>query len=359
MQAASDFPSPALRSVAKEMNYLVVHALRVVIVVLGASALGTFSWTCPIDTTALSVESLGACRTRRASWAAVAGLGGCGSLGSGGSGSSGFGCGGSCDWLWGCGGGSGGGSSGCGSEGGGGGGSLGGSGSGSWVGLTAAAHWGWTGDGVNTAIVIWLTAASVDANLDTSIVLWVSAREGNGRTTVVSTTTADIDLNAGDVELSTEVVVGAVQSDQFGAEEVVSWGETGWESKVPPTISVDQGVDSPFLGGGVETLVGDFEPLEACGRGSGGVVDLGKVNGDWALVGRSNRVVNVSWILLAPDNVTPVCADLCTSWDGNDGGRCGSGNLADDIVGGNVHDGVVASGCSEPIQLSLLNPIDR
>lgn len=129
-------------------------------------------------------------------------------------------------------------------------------------------------------------------------------------------------------------------TNDLSSQEVVSWGDAGWEVKVPPSSVGDQVIDCPTAGLGIESLGRNLGPL---GRGSvrgGRVVDLCKVGLHWSLVGSSNRVVSVvgsvvSW------NVLPVGTNLVASIDSDD--RVGGSDIvATGKVGGlDVHDWVV------------------
>lgn len=158
-----------------------------------AGALSTDSWAAVVDTTALAVESLfwlsGSCWLARGS----SGLGWL--LGSS-AGSGGWTAGGdeSGRWWWWC----------CSGSGTSGGRSRARSGSGDswgWVGAAAAGtgEWSWSRDGVSTATVVWLTTVSVDAHLNSWVILRIGTWEGNRGAGSGASTAGDVDLNARDL----------------------------------------------------------------------------------------------------------------------------------------------------------------
>jgi hypothetical protein len=69
----------------------------------------------------------------------------------------------------------------------------------------------------------------VDVDQDTRVVGGVAAGEGDGRAGVATTTTVDLELGTGDVELGAVDRAGRVQTDLLNAEQIFSSREGGGE----------------------------------------------------------------------------------------------------------------------------------
>ena len=130
-------------------------------------------------------------------------------------------------------------------------------------------------------------------------------------------------------------------TNDLGSQEVVSWGDAGWEVEVPPSSVGDEVVDGPSAGLEVEAIRGDLGPLLGSTVGGGSVVDLCEVGLEWSLVGSSDRVISVVGSVLSWD-VLPVGADLVSSVDSDDGvAVLDVGAAAGKVSRVNVHDWVV------------------
>jgi len=128
------------------------------------------------------------------------------------------------------------------------------------------------------AIALRLPLAIINRHQNTGIVRGVGSREAD-RLRAGSTATAnDIDLRTAHVELGLRGLAGAVQSDDFGAEKIVSWCDAGRKGEVLPAAAIDHAVYAP-VSGAVEAVFGDFEPLQAVGLSGCCVVDFGPGDG--------------------------------------------------------------------------------
>lgn len=106
----------------------------------------------------------------------------------------------------------------------------------------------------------------------------------------------DADLDTSHVELSAWVGASRVEGNNLTTEEVVSVGSVGGELDVPLTSALVETVNSPDTA--AQPLLLDLEPVKRSRvGGSGSIVNLRKVNDDWALVGRGNWVITVGWAL--------------------------------------------------------------
>lgn len=183
--------------------------------------------------------------------------------------------------------------------------------------VSGALEDGWAGDGVCAALVVWGSGGVVDLGEDTGVIGRVGTWEGDGvGGASVGSRASDVDLSALHVELSLAADAGRMESDELSTEEVVSWGNAGWNVKVLPSSSLDHLVNTPLAT--LKTVLVDLEPLEAGGAGGGGVVDLGEVDDGWTLVGGSDWVVWVVGALRTANDVTPPGTNSSTSWDVDD-----------------------------------------
>lgn len=291
-------------------------ALGVVSAVGDATTLGASGWARPADATALAVEC--------GATGSGGGGGSCG--GSGGSDSGGAGGASAVGGGW-CS--SAGRSSGC----------SGGSGGWLWVG-TAASEWAWTRDDVGGER--WV----VDVDKNTRVIIGISAWEVDSWRRSRATAD-DVDLGAGHVELSSQPRASAVESDQFSSEEIVSWWDTAWDGEVDESLVGVELVDSPGVGGDVETIFVDLEPFKASDSAAESVVDLSKVDHDWSLVGGVDGIGKIIWIW-AVTAVMPFHGQLGTRWDSDNvgwwwGSHGVDATVADDVVGQDIVDGTVVT----------------
>jgi len=110
---------------------------------------------------------------------------------------------------------------------------------------------------------------------------------------------------------------GLVQTDDLHPQEVVSGCDTLGDIEVMPSTVLDELINSPCTS--VQTFMGNLEPPQAVRASGSGVVDLGQVGHDRALVRRGNRVVRVGVVLRPTNDVTPPCTNTSTSGDIMDG----------------------------------------
>lgn len=132
-----------------------------------------------------------------------------------------------------------------------------------------------------------------------------------------------------------------MEGQQLDAEEVVPGGDARGQVEEEPAVLVDQGVDGPDAGAGVEVVLGDLEPLLALDGRRGGVVDGGEPGGDGALVRGGDGVVGVAGELGAADDVLVAGADGVAGFDLDDVGGDVGDEAAGQVGGGDVLDGVV------------------
>lgn len=203
-------------------------------------------------------------------------------------------------------------------------------------------------------VVVRDTSGAVDVGEDGGVVLLVGAGELDGLGGGKGTGAGDLDLGARGVELSTHVLVGAVEGEELDAEEVVAGGDALGHGEVVPAVALDHVVDTPDAGAGVVVVLGDLEPVDAGVGGGGGVVDLGEPGGHGAVVGGGDGVVRVVGELGTADDVLPPGADLGTGGDGDDGLGLGGDDAAGDVGGLDVLDGVVLVGGAEADEGTLV-----
>jgi hypothetical protein len=79
-----------------------------------------------------------------------------------------------------------------------------------------------------------------------------------------------------------------VKGNDFGTEEVISWGNVCWDLELLLSAVGVESISSPVVLGD-ETVLVDLEPRRT-GRGEG-VVNLGKVDDDWSVVVTSDSIV--------------------------------------------------------------------
>lgn len=144
---------------------------------------------------------------------------------------------------------------------------------------------------VRRSVALGLTLGVVDAEFDTRIVRPVGTREADG-TANLRSRSRDIDLRAAHVELRTAGRARAMQGDEFSPEEILARSDTRWHSHLRPPAVVDHAVDTP-VSRAVETVFGDFEPLETRGGRISGIGDLCHVKDSRPLVRLRDRVVGV------------------------------------------------------------------
>lgn len=97
----------------------------------------------------------------------------------------------------------------------------------------------------------------------------------------------DEDLSTAGVELRI-AGVSAVQSKDFGANEVVSGGETGGQVDGEKSLVLDEGIDAPSVGLGVVPILPDLEPARTSSLGREHVVDLLDIYSTGTLVALGN-----------------------------------------------------------------------
>ena len=108
-----------------------------------------------------------------------------------------------------------------------------------------------------------------------------------------------------------------METNNLNPKEVMPRGNTLRDIEVVPAAVLDEPVDGPSIP--AQTLVSDLEPPQSVRASGSGVVDLGQVGHDGALVRRGDWMVRVRVVLWPSDNVTPPRADTSTSGDGVDG----------------------------------------
>ncbi len=89
----------------------------------------------------------------------------------------------------------------------------------------------------------------------------VGAREADSLRGGEGAGARDVDLGAGLVELSLVGLVGAVQSQDLNAQEIVAGGDALGDVEVDPAVVLDQVVDTPLLAAGVKGVLPDLEPV--------------------------------------------------------------------------------------------------
>lgn len=160
----------------------------------------------------------------------------------------------------------------------------------------------------------------VDVNYDTRVVSLVGTRERDGVATDGRSTTRDVNLSAANVELSTALGVSRVQGKKLNTHEVVARCNASGHFEVLPSAILDHAVNTPLTVVVGQAIVVNLEPALTVRTSACGIVDLGKPDGDRALVTGSDGMVGVVGDLRATDNMAPPCTNTGTS-----------GNL-DDVV---------------------------
>ena len=209
------------------------------------------------------------------------------------------------------------------------------------------------------AVHVRTAGETVDVDEDAGVAVGVDAGNTDGRAGLGGTAAREVELSARGVELHAVLAVGGVESGDLDAQEVLAVGDAGRELEVDPAVVLDQVVDAPDRGRGIERVLPDFEPLGALRVGACRVIDLGHVRGDGSLVRRRNRVVRVVGELGSADDVLVPRANLITGLDVNDliGGRAGS--AARQRGARRILHRVVVCGGTETDERALVSPVHR
>ena len=151
-------------------------------------------------------------------------------------------------------------------------------------------------------VVVGITLCVVDTYQDTGLSCRIRAGEGDGLGVGERAAVCDVDLGTGKVELSLSLLRGAVEGDQFYAEEVVArWNARG-QVEVGPSSVADHAVDCPFPGAIVVSIFSDLEPLEVARAGRGCVINFGEVRHHGSCINR--LVLEVS---RDAEDIIPLC----------------------------------------------------
>lgn len=144
----------------------------------------------------------------------------------------------------------------------------------------------WSGNLVRLSIALGISLTVIDAHQDTWITLSVCTREADSCSSLCSGR-RNIDLRTAHVKLSTHRLARRVQSDDLGAQQVLTWSNAAGHGEVNPALVRDHAVDAP-VSGAIKTVFEDLEPLLTRGRSAGCVVDFGPVDR-----GQSRLVIHI------------------------------------------------------------------
>ena len=133
----------------------------------------------------------------------------------------------------------------------------------------------------------------MDVDEDTGVGALVGAGEVDGGG-ASGTAAGDGDLVARHVELGTTRAASGVESDDFGAEQIIAGGDVGGDLDLHLAAAVVEILDAPevVIAGTARGVLGpcvleDLEPARGT-VGGGGVGDLGHVHHDGAVVGTAD-----------------------------------------------------------------------
>lgn len=144
-----------------------------------------------------------------------------------------------------------------------------------------------------------------------------------------------------------------MEGDQLDAHEIVAGRDAARHVEVVPSAVLDHGVDGPHPA--AEAALSNLEPAETGSPCGGGIVNLGKIDHDWALVAPRDRVVGVVGRLRTADDMAPPRADPRTGRDGDYGVVLElDASVARKVRVVDVHQRVVAGRRADALQLALV-----
>lgn len=211
---------------------------------------------------------------------------------------------------------------------------------------------------VGTAVVVGLARGAVDVQHDAGVGLRVGTGDRLRGTGGEAAGSRDGNLSAAGVELDAARAVGAVQSGQLHAEEVLSWGDALRNVEVGPAGVLEDVVNTPAAGASVEGILGNLKPAEVGVRRGGSVVHACKPGGDGTLVGGRDRVVGVVGALGSADDVLVKSANASTRGDGDDVAVPATGRTAGEVARARGLHWVVVVGGSDTPQETLSGTVD-
>jgi len=170
---------------------------------------------------------------------------------------------------------------------------------------------------------------------------------------------ADRQLGTAHKELSAGVRSRVLESNGLSSEQVLAGFQTRRDGEIGVSAVDEEQIRAPLVGGSVVAILSDLEPLEACDGDLGSRRDLGKVCDNWAFVSGVKRIRRAG-AKVSKRTIVELSRDRIASiyWDDSLGDGCGDASVADNVVGGQVGDGVVCGRNTNANAMALVDTVN-